>query len=259
MDLDLAGRTVIVTGASGGIGEATALRLADEGADLVLGARRPEPLEAVADQARARGARVETVTGDLTEPDAIAALVAVAADRFGTVHGLAACVGSTPIGTFAELTDQHWVQAFETKFLATVRVVRATLPLMSTGARVVLVAGNAAHVPSAHMATSSAINAALGNLAVCLSLEHAAADIGFVALDPGVVATQRMAGLEAHLSASRGIEPDEVRAQLLASIPRHQVARADEVGALATLLLSPLAAHVTATSLVVDGGQAAQR
>ena len=63
-----------------------------------------------------------------------------------------------------------------------------------------------------HHIVLPAIVLALGNLAVCLSLEHAAADIGFVALDPGVVATQRMAGLEAHLSASRGVEPDDVGA-----------------------------------------------
>ncbi len=259
MDLGLQHRVIIVTGASGGIGEATALRLADEGADLVLGARRSVALEAVADAARARGATVVTVAGDLTEPDAIDALTAAAAERFGVVHGLAACVGSTPIGTFSELTDDQWTAAFESKLLATVRVVRSTLALMTDGGRLVLVAGNAAHAPSAHMATSSTINAALGNLAVCLTLEYAARGIGAVALDPGVVATQRMAGLQGYLAESRGIEPAEAERQVLAGIPRGRVATADEVGAVAATLLSPLGAHIAATSIVVDGGQAAVR
>src|SRR5689334_20789371 len=113
MDLGLAGRLVMVTGAGAGIGEAVALELAGERAALVLGSRSGQRLDDVARRAASAGADpVTTVAADLSTVDGVAALADAARGLSTPLHGLVACVGSTPLGTFDDVDDAVWQQAF---------------------------------------------------------------------------------------------------------------------------------------------------
>lgn len=105
MKLDLSGRVVVVSGASGGIGRSIALSLAAEGARLGIGARREKDLERVGAEIKDLGAEVVTAAGDLSDPSTVDRLVTTTTVAFGGVDGVAACVGSTPLGTFGELAD----------------------------------------------------------------------------------------------------------------------------------------------------------
>lgn len=257
MDLDLSGRVIVITGASAGIGRSTALALGAEGATVVLGARTAETLAATEEHIRDAGGEAFAVTGDLVTTDGAQALAETAIDRFGRIDGLVTSVGSTPLGGFTDVDDAVWHQAFEMKFLATVRAIRAVLPhLEATGSgRIVVVSGNTAHEPSPDMLTSGAINAALGSLVAGLSRHVAPTGIGVVAVAPGPVRTARYEGLLAAVMADRSLDREAAAAQVAARIPTGRVAEADDIGSLIAYLLSPLAAHITGTSVSVDGGQ----
>ena len=257
MDLLLKGRLVVVTGASAGIGRATAIALAREGAALLLGARRSDRLSAVADEARELGAsQVDIAATDLTTPEGIAKLAA-AANRIGEVHGVVTCVGSTPLGAFDELDDATWQRAFDMKFLATVRVIRSLLPLLTrdgTG-RLVLIGGNSALEPDPWMATSGAMNAALGNLAATLGRQLGPSGIGVACVHPGPTRSARLGGLVDSVAARLALPPSEAEQWITARIPRGALAEPEDIAAAVAFLCSPVATHVSGTTVSIDGAQ----
>ena len=257
MDLELADRVVVVTGASSGIGRAVALTLASEGARLAIGAREPSRLEAVAEELRERETRVVAVAGDLTANSVVDRLARDAVDEFGTIHGLVCCVGSTPLGDFDELTDEIWEQAFEMKFLATIRAIRASLPAMreQLDGRIVVVGGNSAHDPTPWMLTSGAINSALGNLVSSLGRTYGREGIGVNCVSPGPVRTPRLEGLRAAVTARDSLDRAAAEERITSRIPNNRIAEPNEVAAQVAYLLSPLSRHVNGASLVIDGGQ----
>jgi 3-oxoacyl-[acyl-carrier protein] reductase len=247
----------VITGASAGIGRATALALADEGAALLLAARDEQRLAAVADEATERGAaEVTTVAGDMTAAEGLGRL-RDSVGSTGGAWGLVTCVGSTPLGTFDEVDDDVWARAVEMKFMATVRAVRAVLPALrrSGGGRIVFVAGNTALEPEPSMVTSGAMNAALGNLAATLGRQLGPEGIGVVSIHPGPTRSARYDALEASVAARLGGDGEAARAQLLSRIPRGAVAEPGEVAGAIAYLCSPGAGHLTGTGIGFDGGQ----
>lgn len=260
MDLGLATRRVVITGASMGIGRATALALAGEGAALLLAARDASRLATVADEARRRGAaEVTALAGDMTVADGLDRLRD--AVEALPVWSLVTCVGSTPLGSFDEVDDETWSRAVEMKFMATVRAVRIVLPSMrrSGGGRIVLVGGNTAWAPDPWMVTSGAMNAALGNLAATLGRQLGPEGIGVVCVHPGPTRSARFDALEASVTARLGGDGDAAREHLRNLSPRGVPAEPAEVGAAISYLCSPVAAHLTATGVGIDGGQSCAR
>ncbi|MBJ7603941.1 MAG: SDR family oxidoreductase [Candidatus Dormibacteraeota bacterium] len=257
MDLLLDGKVVVVSGASSGIGRATARLLALEGCRLAIGARTEETLDEFAAEARSLGGNVITQAGDLVAEEGLARLVTAARRTYGGVDGLVACVGSTPLGEFGDLDDQLWNQAFEMKFLATARAFRAVLPEFRArgGGRAVFITGNAAHAPLPSFYTSGAINAALGNLIANLAREYGSEQIGVNAVSPGPVSTHRYQGLVRATSTRTRLPPPGAEELILSSIPDHRVGAPDEVAHMVVYLLSQRAAHMNGTVAVIDGGQ----
>ena len=126
----LEGKVVIITGGSRGIGRAIALRLAREGAQVVVAARDKGVLAAVADEiSKARGT-VETFAADLREREAPAALVRAAINAFGGIDIVVNNAGATRRGEFLELSDEDWTDGFALKFFGGVRLVRAAWPYL---------------------------------------------------------------------------------------------------------------------------------
>ena len=120
----LSGKVAVVTGANRGIGEAIALELARNGADIVLTARDPALLETAAGKVRELGSRAATVAGDLSEPDFPTSVADEAMLAFGKVDILVNNAGATKRGDFLELTDSDWADGFELKFFGAVRMCR---------------------------------------------------------------------------------------------------------------------------------------
>ncbi|MGZ6016376.1 MAG: SDR family NAD(P)-dependent oxidoreductase, partial [Phenylobacterium sp.] len=170
MDLGLKGKAAMVIGASQGIGAEAVRTLAAEGARVALAARSPAPLEALA--AEIGGAAI-VVAGDLTVPGDAERMVAEAVGRLGGLDILIISAGAAAGGSFFELDDKVWADAFDLKFMGMVRALRAAVPVMrSAGAgRVVVVVGNNGRQPNSAMLPGSAANAA------CLAVIKGLADV----------------------------------------------------------------------------------
>ena len=151
MDLQMNGKTALVTGASAGIGKAIAFALAREGVDVAICARRQGPLEAAASQiARETNRKIVAVPADLTKPDDAEAFVKKAHAALGRVDILVNNAGSSPGGVLEFLTEEHWAESLQLKFMGYVRCLKHVLPIMQSQGRgrVVNLIGNDGVKPS---------------------------------------------------------------------------------------------------------------
>ena len=257
MDLQLAGRVVAVAGAGVGIGRAVALEIARAGAAVAIGARDAGAVAEAAGAARATGATAVEVVGDLAGNRGAARLVDLTVETLGGLDGLVCCVGSTPLGDFATLTDRQWRQAFEMKVMATIRAIRAARPYLarSDHGRVVVVTGNASRTRFPYLLTSTVMNAGLESLVPSLAAQLGAEGVAINAVSPGPVRTRRFEGLVDAVAAHERVDRTAARGRVEASIPAGRITEPEEVARLVAYLVSPAAAPVTGATYVIDGGQ----
>lgn len=257
MDLGLGGRVVAIAGAGVGIGRAVALEAARGGASVVVGARDREALLEVTDAVRALGGRAGAAVGDLATDEGVNELVRVTVETFGRLDGLVCCVGSTPLGDFAAVTDHQWRQAFEMKILATIKAIRVARPhLAASGAgRVVVITGNASRTRLPFLLTSTVMNAGLESMVASLAGQLAGDGIAINAVSPGPVDTRRYEGLVEAVAAHSDLDPSSARRHIEDSMPTGRICQPEDVARLVAYLVSPSAAAVTGATYVVDGGQ----
>ena len=245
MDLGLEGRVVLVTGAAGGIGTATARALAAEGCRLVLADLRRPDLEGLDPD------RTLAVAADVTDEVSVAAAVGAAGRRFGGLDGVVGCHGvSGPVGTpLDEVPADRWRHVLDVNATASFLLLRAAAPLLRRGRDgvVVLVASDSALVAAPGMAPYCASKAAVLQLARAASVDLAP-EVRVVAVCPSVVDTPMSRGdLGVDAGAAGGFDG--------AGVP---VQRPEEVAAAVTYLCSPLARAVNGTALLSDFGYGAR-
>jgi NAD(P)-dependent dehydrogenase (short-subunit alcohol dehydrogenase family) len=258
MDLQLNGKTALVTGASEGIGKAIALTLAKEGVDVAICARRKEPLEATAAEiARATNRKIVAIPADLIKPADAENFVKQGHAALGRVDILVNNAGSSPGGTMEFLTEEHWAQSLQLKFMGYVRCIKHVLPIMQSQGRgrVVNLIGNDGIKHSYWEIAPGAANAAGQNLTISLAGQYGKDNISFVAVNPGPVRTERWAGLVDAMARDMKISHEEADQLAPRSIPLGRIAECDEVANLVTYLASDLAHFVNGTMIEIDGGQ----
>jgi len=258
MDLQMTGKTALVTGASEGIGKAIALALAREGVDVAVCARRREPLEATAAEiARATNRKVVPIQADLTKSDDAANFVKQSHVALGRIDILVNNAGSSPGGVLEFLTEEHWAQSLQLKFMGYVRCLKHVLPIMQGQGRgrVVNLIGNDGVKTSYWEIAPGAANAAGQNLTLALSAQYGKDNISFVAVNPGPVRTERWAGLVDAMARDMKISREEADTLAPRSIPLGRIAECEEVANLVTYLASDLAHFVNGTMIEIDGGQ----
>lgn len=258
MDLRLSGKTALVTGGSEGIGKAIARALAGEGVDVAICARRREPLEATAAAiARETNRKIVAIPADLTKPADAEAFVREAHRALGRVDILVNNAGSAPGGVIEFLSEEHWAQSLQLKFMGYVRCLKQVLPLMQRqgGGRVVNLIGNDGVKPSYWEIAPGAANAAGQNLTLALAAQYGKDKISFVAVNPGPVRTERWAGLVDAMARDMSIPREEADKLAPRSIPLGRIAEVEEVANLVTYLASDLAHFVNGTMIEIDGGQ----
>src|SRR2546423_95442 len=259
MDLALTGRACIVTGASSGIGAATARGLCAEGAHVLLVGRRAEALEQAAEEARSGGGRTEIVAADVTDQDAASEVVDACAQRFGGVYGLVNAAGTSTIRSLDELTEADWQAQWELHVMASLRLMRAATPPLDDGGdgRIVNVCSSSGKRPSGTNAAYSVTKAAQLSLSRVFADAYARRGVLVNAIAPGMVETPLWTapgGMADQLAEATGKDRDEVLPSRNASIPLGRMASPEEIAAVIVFLLSARASNVTGAAWSVDGG-----
>jgi NAD(P)-dependent dehydrogenase (short-subunit alcohol dehydrogenase family) len=258
MDLKLKGKIALVTGGSEGIGKGIARVLAQEGCDLAICARRKDTLEATAAELRKETGRdILAITADLTKAEDAKNFIDTAAKHFGRIDILVNNAGSAAGGTIEFLTEEHWEQALQLKFMGFMRCMKHVLPYMvkQGKGRVVNLIGNDGVKESYWEIAPGAANAAGQNLTMALAGQYGRHNISFAAVNPGPVRTERWAGLVKAMSRDMKISYEEADKLAPKSIPLGRIAEVEEVANLVAYLASDLAHFVNGTMIEVDGGQ----
>ncbi|HET6392611.1 MAG TPA: SDR family oxidoreductase [Blastococcus sp.] len=246
MDLGLGGRGYLLTGASRGLGFATARALVDDGARVLISSRSADSLDAAV---TSLGTAASGVPADLADPQAAERLVAEARERLGRVDGALISVGGPAPGTVLETAEDDWRAGVENVLLGPLRLVRALVPHLAEGAAIGFVLSTSVRQPIGHLAISNGLRPGLAMTAKALADELGPRGIRVVGLLPGTIATDRIAEIE---EASG--DAAAMRARTEAGIPLRRVGRPEEFGRVAAFALSPAASYLTGTMLAVDGG-----
>ncbi len=249
MDLGLSNRVYVLTGASRGLGFATARCLVADGARVVVSSR---------DQAQVDRAAAELggpdhaigVAADLADPQTPQRLLEQALLRWDRIDGALISVGGPPQGTAASATDEQWRAAFESVFLGTVRAARTfAAALTESGGAIGLVLSTSARAPVPGIGISNGLRPGLAGFAKDMADEYAPRGVRVVSLLPGRLMTDRNKDL---LTAAA--DPAAAERELASAVPLGRLGEPEEFGRVAAFLLSPAASYLTGLTVPIDGG-----
>ncbi|MEU8221785.1 SDR family oxidoreductase [Kribbella sp. NPDC048915] len=249
MDLGLRDRTYIVTGASAGLGFATAKALAAEGARLVISSRNEDSIKRAATELQELGGQVVGISVDNAEPDSAERLAATAIAKWGALHGALISVGGPRAGTAMDTDEEDWRAAFDSVFLGGLRIARAVARAGASDSSIAFVLSSSVKSPINGLAISNGLRPGLAMVAKTLADELGPNGIRVNGLMPGRIATDRLTELDA-----RSGDPAAARRASEKTIPLRRYGDPDEFGRVAAFILSPAASYVTGTILPVDGG-----
>jgi 3-oxoacyl-[acyl-carrier protein] reductase len=242
MDLQISGKTFIVTGGTDGLGLATVKSLVAEGANVLVTGRTEEKF-ALAQQALGGQAyKIAFMAGDNADPALAQRLAKAVVERFGRLDGMLVSVGGPPPSKALDTDDETWRNAFESVFLGTVRLVRELSVVMTDGGAIALVLATSAREMAPMMPISSGLRPGLALLAKNFAEELGTRSIRVNTLMPGIFATGRVQRM-------LGDKSPDLSGQSL-----KRIGDPAEFGRLAALILSPVASYVTGAAIAVDGG-----
>ncbi|MFJ3230533.1 SDR family oxidoreductase [Streptomyces sp. NPDC086787] len=246
MDLGLKDRVYVVTGATRGLGNATARELLADGAKVVITGRDEKGVAQAAAELGPDAVGVAVDNADATAPER---LIAAAREHFGRFDGVLVSVGGPPAGFVADITDEQWAAAFDSVFLGAVRLARAAAAELEAGGVIGFVLSGSVYEPIPGLTISNGLRPGLAGFAKSIADELGPRGIRVVGLLPGRIDTDRMRQLDG-LSA----DPEATRAANESRIPLRRYGTPQDFGRVAAFLLSPAAGYVTGVMVPVDGG-----
>ncbi|MEJ8305439.1 SDR family oxidoreductase [Saccharibacillus sacchari] len=257
MDLGLKGKSVFVAAASKGLGRASALEFAREGANVTIASRSEERLsEAKRVIGEATGVEVATVVMDAGKEEDVQRAIREAAERFGGLDVLVCNAGGPKGGRFGDMSDSDWQAAYELNLLGTIRMIREALPYMrkAGGGRIVNLTSTSIKQPIDGLILSNVFRAGVNALTKTLATELAPDGILINTVAPGRIATDRILELDEANAKKTGRSIDEVREASERPIPLGRLGQPDEFGRVVAFYGSFANTYATGQALLVDGG-----
>jgi 3-oxoacyl-[acyl-carrier protein] reductase len=246
----------IVTGASSGIGKATALRLSRDFSAVVLIARSGEKLAEVGAEVSRIGAEPLILEADLSAAAAADTVIAATLARFGQIDALLNIAGAVPGLDVFQMTDEQWDSGMALKFHGARRLtIRAWEALKRSKGAVVFTSGNAAAVPRAGAAAVGSINAAIEALAKAFADRGLEDGVQVNSLSPGAIMTGRRLSMLEKAAVSRKVAVEDFKQQFLRQAGINRFGEPEEIAGLMAFAVSPAARWLTGTVLRMDGGE----
>ncbi|WP_462405188.1 SDR family oxidoreductase [Gracilibacillus sp. Marseille-QA3620] len=258
MELGLKGKNALVVASSQGLGKAIAIKLAEEGANVMVTSRSADKLKTVVEELKKvnPAGNYYWHEADITQADDIDRLVKDTADKLGTIDILLNNAGGPPAGGFMDLSDEDWQKGFELNLLSYIRMIRAVLPHMKNGGRILNMASISVKEPIQGLLLSNTFRLGIVGLTKTLAAEFAERDILINTIAPGVIATDRIDYLDQVTADKKGITVDEVKQHAENQIPLGRYGKPEEFANYAVFLLSSVNSYVTGQVYLIDGGKA---
>jgi len=255
MELGLAGRVALITGGTRGIGRATALRLAAEGAHVVVTARRQELIDATVADLRAAGdADALGVAGDANVAEDLERVLASAIDRFGHLDILVNNVGTSARSDFLDASDDVWRNDLDNKLMSAIRLSRGAIPVMpESGGRIINVLSILGKAPNGGTSPTSVTRAAGLALTKVLSKEFAPRGVLVNAVCVGLIRSGQNEDRWEREGRQGTLDEYYAAEAARRGIPLGRVGEADEVADVIAFLASDRASYISGTAINVDG------
>ena len=246
----------IITGASQGIGRATAIRLARDFSAIVLAARDEDNLETTAAEVRSFAAEAMTFALDLRQPQSPKSIIEGTLERFGRIDALLNIAGAVPQIDLFEMTDTQWEDGMALKLHGARRLtIRAWDALKASGGSVVLISGSAALDPKPGFAAVAAINAAIIALAKAFAERGINDGVQVNSVVPGAVMTGRRESFFKKWAPVHNLTVEEAMERFPEEVGIARFGRPEEIADLMAYMVSPAAKWLTGTSVRMDGGE----
>jgi len=249
---NLEGKTAIVTGSSRGIGRAIAVRLAKEGARVVVCARTAETLKQAVQEI---GPNSVSIALDLREPEACIQVIDFAVKTFGSLDILVNNAGATRRGLFVNLTDEDWSDSFALKFFGAVRVTRAAWPhLKQASGSVIFISGAGGRTPGAEFAAGGAVNAGLLSLTKALAESGIRDGVQVNCVNPGAVRTDRLKLRLTSMMKEEGINLAAAERKFVENSGVTRIGEPEDIAALVAFIAGPEGRFLHGSLIDMDGG-----
>jgi 3-oxoacyl-[acyl-carrier protein] reductase len=259
MDLGLKNKVALVAAASQGLGRASAVALAREGACVVICSRSEEKIKkAAAEIASQTGATVVPVAADVSNAQDIVRFVQTAVREFKKVDILVNNAGGPPTGHILSLPDEEWSRGVQLTLMSVIRMVREVIPHMQKQrwGRIISIVSIAAKQPINELLISSTLRPGILGLTKVLANQYAADNITVNTVCPGLILTKRQEELSVSRAADRKMTLERYLEESARTIPAGRLGRPEEIGDVVTFLASEQASYINGANLLVDGGSA---
>ena len=253
---EFAGKVVVITGGSRGIGREIAVDFAKAGAQTVIVSSSADNLAAATKTIGAAGGPAPlAITADLRKLDGVQQVFNTVKDKFGRCDILVNSAGATKAGNFVDLPDEAWMDGYALKLFGCVRMCRAFWPMLkAANGFVVNIGGGAARSPGADFSIGASVNAAMGNFSKALSQQGKKDGVNVNVIHPGATETERFYQLIEQRSKASGKSVEELKKEATVKDGLRRLGKADDVSALTLFLCSEKARHIQGTAIAVDGG-----